>query len=71
MKTVETPEGKVVYLNSGDWVEHLTALEYNRSEWKIFQYDAKDFPVHGVPEIKPPLNVITGGITVRLNSVNF
>lgn len=71
MKTVETTEGKVVYLNSGDWVEHLTALEYNQNAWRIFTYDKKDFPVSGVPEIKPTLNVITGGITVRLNSVNF
>src|SRR5664279_4262837 len=27
IKTIENSEGKVVYLNSGDWVEHMTALE--------------------------------------------
>lgn len=31
-------EGKVVYLNSGDWVENLTALEYHDGEWKIYQF---------------------------------
>jgi UDP-2,3-diacylglucosamine pyrophosphatase LpxH len=71
MKTVETPEGNVVYLNSGDWVEHMTALECNQNEWKIFQYDAKDFPVSSTPEVKPALNVVTGGITVHLHSVSF
>jgi len=31
-------DGSVIYLNSGDWVENLTALEYNNSEWEIYQY---------------------------------
>jgi len=36
---VETPSGKTLYLNSGDWVEHLTALEYNFKRWKLYRYD--------------------------------
>ena len=32
----------IKYLNSGDWIENLSALEYNRSDWKIFNY-RKDF----------------------------
>lgn len=28
-----------MYLNSGDWIESLTALEYNEGEWKIYRYD--------------------------------
>ncbi|WP_295770708.1 UDP-2,3-diacylglucosamine diphosphatase [uncultured Mucilaginibacter sp.] len=35
--------GSVLYLNSGDWVESLTALEYNRNEWTIFKYSAANF----------------------------
>lgn len=35
--------GSVLYLNSGDWVESLTALEYYNGEWKIFRYKAEDF----------------------------
>lgn len=31
-------EGKVIYLNSGDYIENLTSLEYNEGEWKIFYY---------------------------------
>lgn len=30
--------GSVIYLNSGDWVENLTALEYNRKRWKLYRY---------------------------------
>jgi UDP-2,3-diacylglucosamine pyrophosphatase LpxH len=35
--------GSVLYLNSGDWVESLTALEYNNGTWDIFRYEAAAF----------------------------
>lgn len=38
MKEVVTDKGKVVYLNSGDWVENLTSLEYVNGEWKVFNF---------------------------------
>jgi len=41
IRKVATEKGEVTYLNSGDWVENLTALEYNQGEWKIYYY-AKD-----------------------------
>ncbi len=31
-------KGSVLYLNSGDWIENLTALEYHNKEWKLFTY---------------------------------
>lgn len=31
------------YLNSGDWVENLTALEYNESTWSLYQFNVKEF----------------------------
>jgi predicted phosphodiesterase len=43
MKTIQTDKGKVEYLNSGDWIENLTALEYTNGEWKMFHYNDKDF----------------------------
>lgn len=43
MRTIANDEGKVLYLNSGDWVENLTALEYSEKSWKVFKYDPKDF----------------------------
>lgn len=43
MRRVATESGSVMYLNSGDWVENLTALEYQDKTWKVFKYDAKDF----------------------------
>lgn len=39
IKTYQTEHGKVVYLNSGDWIENLTALEYHKGKWSIYVYD--------------------------------
>jgi len=35
----ENKRGKVTYLNSGDWIENLTALEYNKKRWKLYRHD--------------------------------
>jgi len=32
---------EVLYLNSGDWVEHLTALEFSASEWRLVDLSKK------------------------------
>jgi UDP-2,3-diacylglucosamine pyrophosphatase LpxH len=46
MRTVTTESGKQIqYLNSGDWVEHLSALEYQNGAWSIYRYDKVDFEV--------------------------
>lgn len=31
-------KGKTLYLNSGDWIENLTALEYNNKRWKLYKH---------------------------------
>ncbi|MFD2783931.1 UDP-2,3-diacylglucosamine diphosphatase [Hymenobacter rubripertinctus] len=39
IKTLTTPQGEVGYLNSGDWVENLTALEYTAAAgWELYRY---------------------------------
>ncbi len=30
--------GKVNYLNSGDWIENLSALEYKNERWSVYYY---------------------------------
>ncbi len=34
----EHKNGQCTYLNSGDWVDSLTALEYSLKRWKIYRY---------------------------------
>ena len=40
IRTIENDQGKIIYLNSGDWVENLTALEYVNGEWSLYKFDA-------------------------------
>ncbi|MFW0714281.1 UDP-2,3-diacylglucosamine diphosphatase [Pedobacter sp. N23S346] len=42
-REISMENGEVTYLNSGDWVESLTALEYQDQNWTVFKYDHKDF----------------------------
>jgi UDP-2,3-diacylglucosamine pyrophosphatase LpxH len=38
IRNFKNNEGSVIYMNSGDYVENLTSLEYNNGEWTIFYY---------------------------------
>jgi UDP-2,3-diacylglucosamine pyrophosphatase LpxH len=38
IKNVTTKHGDVLYMNSGDWIENLTTLEYNAGNWSIYKY---------------------------------
>ncbi len=38
IKDVVLPKGRVRYMNSGDWVENLTALEYSYGEWRLHHH---------------------------------
>lgn len=38
IREIKTRKGSVTYLNSGDWVENLSALEYCNGKWELFFY---------------------------------
>jgi len=38
MREEITINGKTLYLNSGDWIENLTALEYNDKAWSLYYH---------------------------------
>lgn len=38
LRKIKTEKGEVMYLNSGDWIENLTALEFDGTDWKIYRY---------------------------------
>ena len=46
IRKIDTDKGSVLYLNSGDWVENLTSLEYHDGEWTVFKYDPEEFETH-------------------------
>ncbi|MBI1306362.1 MAG: UDP-2,3-diacylglucosamine diphosphatase [Bacteroidetes bacterium] len=52
MKTIIRADGKrVKYLNSGDWIENLTSLEYHKGSWSLYEY-MKDPIAQNMEEIK-------------------
>jgi UDP-2,3-diacylglucosamine pyrophosphatase LpxH len=38
MRQITNAQGSIMYLNSGDWIENLTALEYHNGKWEIYQH---------------------------------
>lgn len=38
IRTMATRFGPVIYMNSGDWIENLSALEYEDGKWRIYHY---------------------------------
>ena len=42
IKQISNDHGSVTYLNSGDWVENLSALEYKKGRWTLYRYQADE-----------------------------
>jgi UDP-2,3-diacylglucosamine pyrophosphatase LpxH len=69
VRVVSNGEGSVTYLNSGDWIEHLTALEYCYSKWGIYKFDPTQFEESTENETQTELNVITDEVSYYINSL--
>lgn len=69
MTVMENRYGKTTYLNSGDWVENFTALEYQFKRWKIYNYNSdKLSPFFADEDIKEmDLNDLIAAITIVEN----
>ncbi len=75
-KEIETKNGKVTYLNSGDWIENLTSLEYSNNEWKIYHYNEDEFAsekatILTMEKKLPELNVVTDEVAMFINSLKL
>ena len=52
IREIATPKGPVTYLNSGDWVENLTALEYTaEAGWQLYAFN-DDPAMQLAPEVE-------------------
>lgn len=49
----ENEEGSCIYMNSGDWIENLTALEYHDEQWTMYRYREDEFPDKEAPAMVP------------------
>jgi UDP-2,3-diacylglucosamine pyrophosphatase LpxH len=69
-KVITNKHGKVIYLNSGDWIENLTSLEYYDHSWHIYHYNDEEFmkaETVGRP-VKPELSVMKNEVDLFLTS---
>jgi UDP-2,3-diacylglucosamine pyrophosphatase LpxH len=42
IRNIKNETGEITYLNSGDWIENLTALEYVDSKWSIYHHQEQE-----------------------------
>jgi len=73
IREVATKEGKVVYMNSGDWIENLTSLEYDHRAWKIYHYNEADFKHVDQSKYEkklPKLEVLTDDIAMHISTLS-
>lgn len=57
IREITNAHGAITYCNSGDWIENLSALEYNNGEWQVYRFaDAGfvDMILHKAEEEKDP-----------------
>lgn len=70
-REIETPKGKVTYLNSGDWVENLTSLEYEHGKWSIHTFNTMEFEKVKFRREKPNINVITEEVMLYMHTLGY
>ena len=66
MMEIKNKYGKTTYLNSGDWIENFTALEYQFKRWKLYNYNSdKLSPFFADEDIKEmDINDLIAAITI-------
>lgn len=50
IELIENQNGTTTYLNSGDWVENLTALEYNKKKWRLYNHKTENLTFESYEE---------------------
>lgn len=68
---ITNEKGTVTYLNSGDWVEHLSSLEYRDDDWHICCFEGTGVRSGFKADGKPQPQVMTNDIAIYLHSLNL
>ena len=69
-RIISNGKGSIHYLNSGDWIENLTSLEYNKGVWSIYQFDNRllqDEPTNGKEEEELDTSKLFDNLLQELN----
>ncbi|MFZ4862603.1 UDP-2,3-diacylglucosamine diphosphatase [Sphingobacterium sp. Mn56C] len=66
IREVTNKKGKCMYMNSGDWIENLSALEYHNKEWSLFLYEEQKEKLGKYPLQEMPLSYSLESILERI-----
>ncbi len=50
-RTISNQKGSTVYLNSGDWIENLTSLEYHDGAWQVYYHKSEEYAAVPIEEL--------------------
>jgi len=42
-RLISNQHGSIMYLNSGDWIENLSALEFADNEWSVYKFNEEEY----------------------------
>lgn len=65
-RVITQEKGSVLYLNSGDWLEHMTTLEYHSNNWHLFTFSQPLAAADRTKREKPVTQVMPAGVDVHL-----
>lgn len=68
-RIITSDKGSVCYLNSGDWMEHMTSLEYYDNEWHLYTFDPAILKPLKQANVRTLANVETDEIAFYLHSL--
>ncbi len=71
IKNIKREGRELVYLNSGDWIENLTALEYKDKIWRIFRFHDEVEQTNTPQKANRQKEVKKELETIQLNSNKF
>ncbi len=72
IREIENDNGKILYLNSGDWIENLSALEYANGEWRLYRFDENErvsMKTGSATDDEPDSNKIFQDMLAEFNSM--
>jgi UDP-2,3-diacylglucosamine pyrophosphatase LpxH len=66
IKTISNNDGSIMYLNSGDWIENLTSLEYVNGQWSIYKFSDEELLNMVVTNTEEPDDLSDGKLFDKL-----
>jgi len=71
IETKQNEKGCCMYLNSGDWIENLSALEYRDHQWHLVYFDQLKLEKEIILSSETPRSTFSGVIDFINNNTNF